>query len=329
MRGKWLLISIAAVIAGAGLAALSLRHREAAPAARNSGAAVLPPQAEVTVSGKIRPQHVTHVGSTVEGNIDAFMADVGDEVFEGQVLARIGGAGLETTRQAAVNAVDQAQNQVARAEQAVNSARLEQSRADATAQRSRLELDRVQKVYARQQVLHAAGATPRLTYEKALADYEAALKEEQIMDKASRASADQVQDANNQLAAARKTLAQKQQELEDAEGDFQNAEVRAPASGLIVARKGEAGKPAQEAGEDMFQIATDLYALEVAIEPEPPVLKRLRPGSPALVLVLDLQSAGIPGAVKEIKGAEVIVEFNSSMPAIRPGMRADVRLKLE
>ena len=47
------------------------------------------------------------------------------------------------------------------------------------------------------------------------------------------------------------------------------------------------------------------------------------------MLVLDLQSAGMPGVVKEIKDDQVIVEFNSSMPAIKPGMRADVRLKLE
>jgi multidrug resistance efflux pump len=329
MRGKWILISIAAVAAGAGLAALSLHRRPPAPPPATSGAAVLPDQNEVTLSGKIRPQHVLHVGAAVEGNIDAFQADVGDEVFEGQVLARIGGAGLETARQSAAAAVDQAQGQVTRAEQTVNSARLEQSRADATAQRARLELERVQKVYARQRTLNAAGATPRLTYEKALAEYQTALQEAEVMDKASRAAADLLQDANNQLTAARKNLDDKNQQLEAAEGDFQKAELRAPAAGLVVARKGELGKPASEAGEDMFQIATDLYALEVPLEPTPPQLKRIHPGQPALVLVLDLQSAGIPGGVKEVKDQEVIVEFNSTMPAIRPGMRADVRLKLE
>jgi hypothetical protein len=99
--------------------------------------------------------------------------------------------------------------------------------------------------------------------------------------------------------------------------------------GLLVGRSGEVGKPAQEFGDNLFQIATDMYALEIALEPEPPVLKRLRPGQPALVLIPDLQSAGITGDVKEIKGAQVVVEFNSTIPAIRPGMVADVRLKLD
>jgi hypothetical protein len=33
--------------------------------------------------------------------------------------------------------------------------------------------------------------------------------------------------------------------------------------------------------------------------------------------------------VREIKGTQAIVEFNSAIPSIRPGMRADVRLKLQ
>ena len=89
------------------------------------------------------------------------------------------------------------------------------------------------------------------------------------------------------------------------------------------------GKPAEESGDQLFQIATDLYALEVALEPTPDILKKIAPGQQALVLILDLQSAAIPAEVKEIKGTQVIVQFNSPLPAVRPGMRADVRLKLE
>ena len=59
------------------------------------------------------------------------------------------------------------------------------------------------------------------------------------------------------------------------------------------------------------------------------MLQRLRPGMQALVLILDLQSAAIPGDIKEIRGSQAIVEFGSPSPAIKPGMQADVRLKLE
>jgi hypothetical protein len=48
------------------------------------------------------------------------------------------------------------------------------------------------------------------------------------------------------------------------------------------------------------------------------------------VIVPDLQTGGMPAEVKEIKeDGQVVVEFNSAVPAIKPGMRADVRLKLE
>jgi len=78
-------------------------------------------------------------------------------------------------------------------------------------------------------------------------------------------------------------------------------------------RNGEVGKSAQEFGDNLFQIATDTYALEVAVEPQPAVLKRLRPGQPALVLVPDLGIPGITGDIKEIKGAQVW--WNSTAPS--------------
>ncbi|MBZ5620115.1 MAG: HlyD family efflux transporter periplasmic adaptor subunit [Acidobacteriia bacterium] len=330
MRGKWAWMGVLALCAGVGAGALSLRHRRVATElpGRNGGAAVISTP-EISLNGTIRPQHIAGVGSEIEGNIEAFMADVGDEVFQGQVLARIGAAGLESEREAAAHAVEYAQDQVSKAEAAINSARMEASRATADEERARMALDRAGKVYARQKTLHEAGATPRLTFEKAEQEYEAAQQEFTIIDKGARGANDNVQSAIESLNAAKKVLAEKSQALEDAQGAFEVAEVRAPVDGLIVGRKGELGKPARESGDELFQIATDVYALEVAVEPQPDVLKRLRPGQPALVVVLDLQTGGMPGAVKEIKGTQAVVEFSSTLPAIRPGMRADVRLKLE
>jgi len=104
--------------------------------------------------------------------------------------------------------------------------------------------------------------------------------------------------------------------------------VLSPVDGYVVTRKGEVGASVG-LSDELFQIATDLYALEVPVQPDAEMLKRIVPGQPALVLVLDLQSAAMPGVVREIKENQAIVEFNSAMPAIRPGMQADVRFKLE
>ena len=332
MRSKWLLISVLAVCAGIAGGALSLRYRHRSPevAEHTSGAAVIS-KPEASWSGTIRPQHVVNVGARVNGNIETFMADVGQEVFQGQVLARIGAGQLESDREAAVHSVESAQDQVSKAEAAISSSRMEASRAAADAQRARMALDRIQKVYSRQQTLHDAGATPRLTFEKAQQDFEAALQEADIMGKAERAANDNVQNAIQSLDLAKQALADHTSRLDDAQGAMEYAEVRSPVDGLIVGRKGDVGKPAEDAGDALFQIATDVYALEVIIEPPSPVLKRIHPGQQALVSVLDLQTGGMPGEVKEVKDKEgqVIVEFNSTVPAIRPGMRADVRLKVD
>jgi multidrug resistance efflux pump len=330
MRGTWVLLSVVAVLAGVAGGALSLRYRRPAPPplVRAAGPAVLPAN-QVTLSGAIRPQHVAGVGAQVNGVIEAFLVDVGQDVYQGQVLARIGSQGLESSREAATSAVDHAQEQVNRAEAAVAGARLEQSRADAEAQRARFAMERAEAAFSRQQLLFGQGATPRLVYEKAEREYDSARTEFAVMDKAARATAERVQSTLQEVASAQKILAGENQRLEESQAAFEAADLHSPVDGLLVGRNGEVGKPAQEFGDNLFQIATDVYALEVALEPEPPILKRIRPGQPALVLIPDLESAGITGDVKEIKGTQVLVEFNSTIPAIRPGMLADVRLRLD
>ena len=331
MRGKWALLSAAAVLAGFAVGALSLRHRRPAPVppVRAAGAAVLLPVNQVTLSGAIRPQHFVGVGAQVNGVIDAFLVDVGQDVYQGQVLARIGTQELDSAREAIANAVDHAQERVNRAETAVAGARLEQSRADAEAQRARFAMERAETAFSRQQLLFNQGATPRLVYDKARSEYDGARAEFAVMDRAARATADRVRSALEEVASAQKILAGENQRLQDSQAALEAADVHSPVDGLLVGRNGEIGKLAQEFGENLFQVATDTYALEVALEPQPPVLKRLRPGQPALVLVPDLQTPGITGDIKEIKGTQVVVEFNSTIPAIRPGMVADVRFKLD
>ena len=328
LSGKWLLAAIAAIALGVGGAAFSLHWKRRAPAAplHKSGAALLQSNREVTVSGKIRPQHIVPVKAGMDGDLDAFLVDVGQDVFEGQALARIGASGLELARGAAETAVNGAQDQVARAESAVAAARMESSRADADQQRSRMARDRLQQVWDRQQTLFRAGAASRQAYEKAQRDFENARQDSEIMDNAARASTEQLTSSQNSLSAARKNLAERSQDLEAAQNNMQSAEVRSPVDGLVVARNGEPGKPALG---DLFEISTDMFALEVVLEPPPPVLNRLRPGQQALVLIPDLQSAGIPGTVKAINAGEVVVEFQCTLPAVKPGMLADVRFKVE
>jgi multidrug resistance efflux pump len=325
MRGKWLLISLAALLAGAGAGALSLywKGRAAAPV-RNNGAALIPAAPEVILPGKLRPQHIVTVEA--EGDIDALLADIGEEVFAGEVLARVGDSGLAERRDAAAAAVSAAEDVASKAEAKVANARLEASRAEADRQRSRAALDKTQAVFERQQLLNKHGATPRLTWEKAQRDLESAQQEYDAMEKSARLSTDQLRSVLNDLTTAQKAVAERNQELAAARGSMESGEVHSPVDGTVVARNGEVGEPA---GADLFEIATDLFALEVAVEPEPQVLQRLRAGEPALVSIPDLQNAGFTGEIREIKDKTAIVEFNCTLAGVRPGMPVEVRLKLQ
>jgi len=236
MQRKWALGALAAVIVVAGMSALALRSRRKPPPPLQPSAAAVITNDGITLNGTIRPQHVAGVAASVSGNIDRFFVEVGDDVFQGQLLARIGSSGLDSAKEAGTQAVERAQDHISKMEAAANAARMEASRAEADAQRARAQMDRAQKAYERQTTLNRAGATPKIVYEKARDDYEAAIQEYEIMDKAMRGSRENVQTAATRVAEARATLAQKQQELQDAESDYEAAEVRAP----VVSRRARA-----------------------------------------------------------------------------------------
>lgn len=329
MGGKWLAISAAAVALGMGIGALTVRTRRPVVAPPKQPAASAIADAEVPLTGRVRPQHLMQVLPTVSGLVEALPVDVGQDVYQGEVLARVGAAERENARGAALQAVERAQDDVGKAEAQIAAARLEASRANASVERARIDLERAQKVYERQKMLHDAGATPRLVYEKAEQDYQAAQQEYTAIEKAVRAAADAADAANTGQAAAKKALADRTADAETAQLAFAAAEVRAPADGVLYTRNAEVGKSVEVGGGAMFEIATDLDALEVAVFAQPDLLRRVKPGMAAVVVVADTAGAGLAGVVGEIKDNQVIVEFHSTAPAVRPGMQASVRLKLE
>jgi multidrug efflux pump subunit AcrA (membrane-fusion protein) len=63
----------------------------------------------ITLSGTIRRAHIVGVSAPVPGYIDVILANVGEEVYAGPELARIGNDGLESDRAQATAAVAQAE----------------------------------------------------------------------------------------------------------------------------------------------------------------------------------------------------------------------------
>jgi HlyD family secretion protein len=330
MRGKWLLIAGVSVLAAIAVGALSLRRKPAPPPPTvTAQQAEAPASGDVTLTGRIRAQHVIGVGSNVTGTVEALLVDVGEDVAEGQILARVSNQGLETGRELAQTQLDNAQARVTKIEAQVLATRLEASRADADASRARTEFEASQKAYDRQRMLHSQGATPRNAYEKATREFEGAQADSAALDRLARTMTERVQALLDDLQNARKILDDKHKQLEDATTALAAAEIHAPADGTVVARKAEVGKSQAETGADLYSIATDTTALEVVLEPDPPTQKRLKKGQAALVLVSELSTEGIPATVIEVTDNETRVEFTSPTSAIRPGMMAEVRIRVD
>ena len=327
MQAKWVVLAVAVVlIAAAGGALSRLRRAPVEPPPAATPVPPAPPK-EVSLPGRIVAQHLTSVAPQVSGQIDAFMADVGQEVSEGQLLARISSVGMESARQAAAIAGENAQARVSKLESAIIAARLEASRAHADLSRARSDFEKTQRAYQRQRALNEAGATPRLAYEKSQKEFQVAESDLNSGEVLARQADERIAELNQELENSKKILDDKSRQLEEAQSGVQAAEVHSPVTGLVVARHGEVGKQ-QEQGSELFQIATDLSALAVEVEPEPPVMARLKPGQAAVIFVADVPE-GISGQLSDVEAGRVRLQFVSPSALVKPGMTAQVRIRLE
>jgi multidrug resistance efflux pump len=331
MRGKWLLAWAAGVLLAAGAGAL-LYVRTQQPRGQERVEEVerpaRPPAGELSLPATVRARDVVAVPVPVEGTIGELLAASGDQVYEGQLLARIRNTGLEAAQQAAQNELDRAVQRLDRLDGEVIALRLEASRARADATRAQMEFDRAERDFQRQQMLVREGATPRLVYERALREFEKAKGERDSLVELARSVEERLTGQNSTAEAARRAVEEKTQALEAAQEHFAAAEIHAPVGGLVIARTRQVGEQVDPDVHDLFQIATNLAALEAIAEPEPPARARIREGQEAFILIAGLPDA-IPGRVRGIEGTQVIVEFTSPNPAILPGQSAQLRIKVE
>jgi multidrug resistance efflux pump len=131
-----------------------------------------------------------------------------------------------------------------------------------------------------------------------------------------------------EIEAAKKTLEEKNAELEEADSNLQATQMHAPVDGVVLERKGEAGTEVKLGEDNIFRIGTDLGQLQVVLEPEPAVLKKLQAGMAALVILGEFASEPLNAEISRIEDGRAYVMFGSPDPAIKPGVTAQVRIKL-
>ena len=284
------------------------------------------PPKEVTLQGKVEAVHVVSVPVSIAGEIDTFGADVGQDVFEGQILARIANQGLETGRDNSQRILQNAEAKLTTLETSISAARLEAVRAHTDSVRALDEMNLASKAYERQKKLNDAGATPRNTYEKSQKDYEAATSDSQGTAELARRADDHVEELTKEYDLLKKTIEDKRKELEEAQAALVATEVHAPVAGVVVARQGDIGKTlTQQEASALFRIATDISALQAVFAPDPSMEK----GDQVTITFTDVPGDPISAVIREIKSGQADAEFTSANPAIRPGMNCSVHARLK
>jgi len=331
MQGKWLLWGGVLVMLAATAAAVWYSRPPAVPEAKAKAAPEVPAAAsgELSLSGRVQATKLVQVLAPVDGVLEELRVKEGEDVSEGQLLARIKNNALDLGHEQAGQQVEALQSKVNNLEASLISGRLEaqRTRADADAMKALLEAAR--KEFERQAMLMKEGATPRNKFEQSKKNYESGLVEFAAKDNLARQASDRVDSVSRALDEAKKSLADQSADWEDAKSSLNSAEIHAPADGVVVKVGKQNGEPVDKRVTEVFQIAVDLIAMEAVVALNPDELKLVKPGQGAMLYLVEAGNEPIPATVREIKANEAFLDFKSPNPAVRPGLVAQVRIPLK
>lgn len=185
---------------------------------------------QVSVSGTLVAREEVLVYPLVNGStIQTLMADIGDTVVAGDILATLDDSTLSAQ-------MAQAQAEYARAAASVSQARSQITSAEANATQAGSTLQRAE-------ALRESGTSTQAAVDQAIAAEQTA-----------RAGVASAQDG---LLVAQAQVQQAQAQLDIATLNLNRATLRAPAGGLISARNGQVGAIAASGGEPIFRLIRD------------------------------------------------------------------------
>ena len=248
------------------LAAPALAEEEAAPAADAPSLPAITVSVvenrllrdRVIVSGLVNPVEEVQVAPLIEGQpIETLLADVGDNVAAGQVLATLSKTTLELQKSQYTASLASARATIAQAE-----AQLLESQAAA---------DEAQRVNERTAALQQQGTASQAAADQASAN--------------AIASAARVTVAKQSLEAAKAQVALVEAQLANLDLQLSRTEVKAPVGGEITHRNAVVGAVASAAGQPMFTMIRD-GALELSADVAEIDLIRVASGQPVRMVAV-------------------------------------------
>ena len=326
MNRKWWLtgavVALVLVISAGGIL-LARRSHRTAPKLAPAPASAAP--AELNLIGPMKPRNVAAVAAPVEGVIDTWFVEPGQEVYKDQLLGKIRSPQLEGAIQQAQLDLDQTSSHIALQNGEVLAAKLEVSRAEADQTRARSDVDVAEKAYNRQKGLWDAGATPRPRfYEKAEQNFKDAKAALEKAGTAAKRAADRVEAVSHDLDSGNRAVIEKTQALERAKAALTSGDIHSPADGIVISHKGNPGDPVDPSIQDLVQIATQLTSWQVMLPVVTFTSANIHAGQTVSVHV---GQDDVPGTVREVTDAGVLVDFTTPSPVTKLDQTAQVKIK--
>jgi HlyD family secretion protein len=311
MSGKNILITLAVVIAGAGVVGANLYFK------RDKGVSVTTEtirardlEAVVSASGKIQPKRLVNITAETSGRVVNLAVNEGDRIRTGQFLLQID---PKTLRSRVDNS--EASLQVA----AVSLDQMRQS-----VETARVQLEQAKQTLVRQQGLWKQQLTTRAELEKAENDVKTAESSLQERDKSAMAQESRIM--------------QERAGLDSAKYDLTKVRIESPIDGIVTRRNIQEGETAMigtmnNAGTVLLTLA-DMSIIQAEVEVDETNIPNVRLGQIAKISIDAIPDKSFKGHVTEIGNSpiqaaagsstqatnfKVVVVLDEKVPEVRPG----------
>ena len=267
----------------------------------------------VTATGNLRPTNQVQVGSEVSGRIDRVLVDVNDQVTQGQILAIIN--------------TDVIEDQIVQSRANLNAARAQVAQAQATLDADTAQLERLREV----ERLSGGRVPSKAELELAVAA---------------------VRRGQANVASARANATAVEAQLSTAQTQFERAVIRAPVSGVVLARQVEPGQTvvASFNTPTLFVLAENLATMQLRVNLDEADVGQVEVGQkaqftvdaypgrrfPAQVERVDLASNNIAQTgqqqttqTQQVVSYEARLIVDNPQGALRPGMTATATIATE
>lgn len=304
----------------------------------------------VNATGTVNAVATVQVGTQVSGTIQKLLADFNSVVKEGDIIAQIDPALLETkvgqARANVANAKAAVQVAIATMENtkaAIDTARANVENAKANVEKARVSLADTRRVLERNQSLQRRSLlsqseldTVQTTHDTALAQLKSSEAQQEASSSQLKSAMAQARLAEAQHVAAQAQVEQTQAALQAATLDLQHTTIRAPVNGIVVSRNVDVGQTvaASLQAPTLFLIAQDLTQMQVDTNVSEADIGRIHLGQNATFTVDAYPNLTFSGQVTQVRNAPItvqnVVTYNAVIQVanpelrLKPGMTANV-----